>query len=315
MDAIASVKRESFPMTSVKEWLELRTKDITSTEIAALFGLSPYLTPFELWHRKKAGEVVQIEPNERMKWGTRLQDSIAAGIAEDQKWNVLKRDNYERLPEQRLGSSFDFTIVGGVSGDGLLEIKNVDPRVVRDEWVIEGDDVEAPPHVEMQVQHQLLVSGLQYAYIGALVGGNHAVLIRREPIRNILESIIAKTEEFWESIDANKAPKPDFSKDSEFIAKLYQSVRPGSVIDVSGDTQIAALAEAYGEEGAAMKEHDAKRKEIKAKLLMKIGDAEKAKGNGFTISASAIKETDVKAFTRAAYRDFRVTFKMGKKED
>lgn len=315
MNTLTAIKRETFPMTSVEDWLKLRAKDVTSTEVSALFGLSPYVTPFELWHRKKSAEVVEIQPNERMKWGTRLQDSIAAGIAEDQKWNVLKRDSYERLPDQRLGASFDFTIIGGVAGDGLLEIKNVDPLVVRDEWVIEGDDVEAPPHVEMQVQHQLLVSGLQYAYIGALVGGNHAVLIRREPIPSIIESIIAKTEEFWESIAAGREPKPDFSRDSDFITKLYKNVRPGSVVDVSADPQIAALAEAYGEAGAAIKEQEAIRKGIKAKLLMKIGDSEKAKGTGFTISASTVAPAPVAAYTRASYRDFRVSFKTGKKED
>jgi len=307
------VKRERIPTSSQEEWLKLRTRDITSTESAALFGLSPYVTPFELWHRKKSGQVLEIEPNERMKWGTRLQDSIAAGIAEDQKWTVQKRTTYERLPEWRIGSSFDFTIVGGPDGEGLLEIKNVDPLSLRDEWIVEDEEVEAPPHIEMQVQHQLLVSGLPYAYIGALVGGNRAVLIRREPAPSVIQSIVTRAEDFWKSIDAGREPKPNFSRDAAFITKLYQEVKPGRVVNVEGDAEICSMAEEYKQHRGAEAAAKAACDEIKARIFMKIGDAEKAIGKGFSISAGSVKATRVEAFDRAAFRMFRVNF--SKKKD
>ena len=303
---------EIFKTTSTEEWQRLRSRDITSTESAALFGLSPYVTPFELWHRKRAGEIVELEPNERMKWGTRLQDPIAAGIAEDQGWKIQRRAQYERLPDRRLGASFDFTITGGDGGDGLLEIKNVDPLILRDEWVVDDDEIEAPPHIEMQVQHQLLVSGLPYAYIGALVGGNRTFLIRREPAPGIHESILAKAADFWKSVDAGAAPKPDFARDADFIAKLYRTVKPGRVIDVAGDEEIDDLVGNYRQCREAIEEHEAHKKEIKARLLTKIGDAEKALGKGFSISAGAVKSTRVEAYDRAGYRDFRVTVKKSK---
>lgn len=311
MTTAAALKRESIQTTSPEEWLRLRTKDITSTESAALFGLSPYLTPFELWHRKKSSEVVQAEPNDRIKWGNRLQDSIAAGLAEDQKWSVKRRSEYERLPEMRLGASFDFTILGGKEGDGLLEIKNVDSLVLRDEWIIQDDEVEAPPHIEMQVQHQLLVSGLAYAYIGALVGGNRTVLIRREPAPAVIQSIVTRAEDFWKSVDAGKAPKPDFSKDSAFIAKLYQAVRPGSVINVADDAEIAQLVAAHKDYTTARDEAEAGRDEVKARILMKIGNAEKAIGKDFSISAGAVKGCHMD-YDRAGYRMFRVNSKKAK---
>lgn len=302
-------KRESIDTTSREDWLKLRTKDITSTEIAALFSLSPYLTPFELWHRKKAGDVMEFTPNERMKWGTRLQDAIAAGLAEDRGWKVQKREQYERIPEKRLGASYDFTIVEGAEGTGLLEIKNVDPQVIRNEWIVDGDDVEAPPHIEMQVQHQLLVSGLPYAYIGALVGGNRGVLIRREPASKILESIIERTEEFWRSVDANEPPKPDFTKDAEFLRSLYQSVNPGKIADLAEDNEFTILAKEYTAAVALEKETEGRKKAIQAQILAKIGDAERAKGNGFNVSAGTVKATTVPSFERDAYRGFRLTWK------
>jgi putative phage-type endonuclease len=309
MTTATALKRESHDTQSEREWLQLRTKDITSTEAAALFGLSPYVTPFELWHRKKAGNIVELEPNERMKWGTRLQDSIALGIAEDQAWKVKRRLQYERLPDLRLGSSFDFTILGGDAGDGLLEIKNVDPLALRDEWIVDGEEVEAPPHIEMQVQHQLLVSGLPYAYIGALVGGNRAVLIRREPAPSVIQSIVTRAEDFWKSLQNGQEPKPNFSRDSAFIAKLYQQVKPGRVVNLEADAELAELASAYKMHGAARDEAEKAREEVKARILMKIGDAEKALGKDFSISAGTVKATRVEAFERAAYRGVRVNFK------
>lgn len=307
-----TIVRESFNTPTTEEWLKLRSKDITSTDAAALFGLSPYITPFELWHRKKKGDVVEIEPNERMKWGTRLQDSIALGIAEDQKWEVQRRPGYERLPELRVGASFDFTILAGDGGNGLLEIKNVDPLALRDGWLVEDEEVEAPPHIEMQVQHQLLVSGLPYAYIGALIGGNRTVVIRREPAPEIIQSIVTRAEDFWASIDANKAPKPDFSKDSKFIAKLYRDVRQGKVTNVEKDAEITSMIEAYRKHKTAIEEAESAREEIKARILTKLGDTEKAVGKGFSISMGSVKESRVEAYDRAGFRMFRVNVSKSK---
>jgi putative phage-type endonuclease len=306
------LKREVIKTKTEQDWLEARTRDITSTESAALFGLSPYITPFELWHRKKAGQVVQMEPSERMKWGTRLQDSIAEGIAEDQKWKVARRSTYERLPEFRIGASFDFTILGMPEGEGLLEIKNVDPMTIRDDWIVEGDELEAPPHIEMQVQHQLLVTGLPFAFIGALVGGNRTVLIRREPAPTVINAMLTKIQDFWKTIEANEAPRPNFSKDAAFVTKLNQAVKSGTVLDVAGNEEIEMLAAQYAQCRRVITEHEAERDEIKARLLEKIGDAEKVKGRNFTINAGAVKSSKVEAHERPGYRGFRLNFHESK---
>ncbi|MCK5561232.1 MAG: YqaJ viral recombinase family protein, partial [Thermoplasmata archaeon] len=160
--------RQIINPSNEKEWLELRTQDITSTEIGALFGISPYVTEYELWHRKKNQTIVDFEENERMKWGTLLQDSIAAGIAEEQGWQIRRMDEYIRGSELRLGSSFDFSIEPDEANKdkALLEIKNVDSLIFKQQWLKneETGKLEAPLHIEIQVQHQLLVSGRQYAY-------------------------------------------------------------------------------------------------------------------------------------------------------
>lgn len=292
--------REKHVPESKQDWLNLRAGDITSTEIAALFGISPYMTKFELWHRKRARQVVELDENDRMKWGTRLQDAIAAGIAADTHWTVKRKDEYMRIPELRIGSSFDFE-----GHSFLLEIKNVDGLVYRNQW--END--EAPPHIELQVQHQMLVSGHDRAYIGALVGGNAVTLIARDRDDTIFDAIKFQARMFWESIDAGTPPEPDFERDAEFISQLYKQSSPGKVLDAGADLVVQNLATQYRDLGEQIKQLESSRKGVRAQILTHIGDAEKAVSDQFTISARTVAATQVEAFERKAYRDLRITWK------
>lgn len=307
-----------------EEWHNLRAQDITSTDAAALFGISPYLTPFELWHRKKQAAVVEFEPSERMKWGTRLQAAIAKGIGDDNEWLVREMPEYIRHVKLAMGSSFDFQIHGfhqyGFDEEerkrrtaefkpAILEIKNVDSLAFKDGWLVDGDDVEAPAHIELQVQHQLAVSGLKLAYIGALIGGNRVVLIKRERDESVIDSLKLRIAAFWDSIDRNIEPKPDFERDAAFIAKLYRYAEPNKVITATMAMESLALKYKAFKNAAKISENEADA--AKAELLTLIGNAEKVQGDGFTISAGVIGPTHVE-YERKGYRDFRVFTKKAK---
>ncbi len=319
--------RQIITPSNKEEWLELRSQDITSTEIGALFGLSPYVTEYELWHRKKNQQVVTIEENERMKWGNMLQDVIAAGIAEEQGWTVRRMDEYIRGSDLRIGSSFDFSIEGQVKDigkngkettlnfePGLLEIKNVDGLQFKKGWIKNDDtgELEAPLHIELQVQHQLLVSGREYAYIGALVGGNNLVLLKRKRNQSVLQSIKEKAKKFWDSIEANTPPDPNFQTDAAFVSSLYGFSEPGKFMDLAGNAEVKAMAERYKELGDAASAGDKERKAIKAQLLTIIGDSEKAAGELFKISAKTLEPKYIEAYTKKGYRDFRINWSKKK---
>lgn len=297
-------------------WLAERTQDLTSTDIAALFGCSPYKTHFELWHEKAAGTRNEIATNERMIWGTRLEATIAEGVAEDHGWTVRPMKQYMRLPVLRIGSSFDFSIdsgsgpVAAMTGPGILEVKNVDSRVFRDGWIVEDDYIEAPPHIEMQVQHQLLVTGRAWAAIAALVGGNDLRMVYRLADPEIHQAILAKAAAFWASIDAGAEPAPDFTRDLETIARLYAHAEPGKVVQTD-DARLVDLAAAYTEAAAAEKAATERQEAAKAEMLTLIGDAEKIVMPGFSISAGVVGPTHVE-YDRKGYRNFRVYQKKGK---
>lgn len=315
------MRQEIIIPTDENHWKELRSKDVTSTESAALFGCSPYLTKFELWWRKKNSLIVGIEENVRMKWGNRLQDAIANGVAEDNGWQIRPMKEYISIPELRMGASFDYAIEGGVESEtkegeaylqrGILEVKNVDSLVFKDGWIVSGDEVEAPPHIEIQVQQQLAVSGREFAYIAALIGGNKVVLVRRDPQPKIIEAIKSKVAEFWDSIEANREPAPDFNLDSEFITKLCSYASPGKVLDITGDETALKNAQRYRGLGEEIKARESERDAIKAEFLRRIQDSEKVIGGLFTISAGIVGPAHVE-YDRAGYRSFKISWRKQK---
>lgn len=309
------------PYTTESAWMQARQQDVTSTESAALFGMSPYTTHFELWHRKHSNTAPEFKTNERMKWGNRLEAAIAHGIAEEQGWRVAPLKDYMRDPDLRAGSSFDFMITS--LGEPVhLEIKNVDYLAFRDGW-IEHDDgtIEAPEHIEMQVQHQMMVSGFKRAYIGAFIGGNRGVVIERERDEGVIAAIRSRIAAFWRTVDAHQEPSPVMPGDAEAVIRLNQYAQPGKILDAGSDANITALVEKYKQAANAEKLAAEDKDTAKAQLFGAIGDAEKVLLDGWTISASMQAETPPTVITaemigttyggRKGFRNLRINPKKG----
>jgi predicted phage-related endonuclease len=310
------------------DWRAIRARDVTSTETAMLYGMSPYGTSFELWHRKKDGAIVEIVENERMAWGKRLQDAIAIGICADHGVTAKPLDLvYQRIEASRMGSSFDYEIVsidlpesgrvpGGLIemfelwGPGLLEIKNVDGLVFKQQWVGDDKRITPPDHIEVQLQHQLHVRDRAWGAIGVLVGGNSPRIVIRERDKVVGDLMEQRIGEFWRSIAEGKAPEPVFPGDAEFVSALYGFSEPGKVYDGRGNAALAAACEAYRTAAEREKRAKEEKESAKAQALMIIGDAEKALLDGFSISAGMVAEAPV-SYIRKPYRNWRVTPKKG----
>jgi len=238
---------KSIPITDEQSWLENRLLDITSTEVSALYDLSPYQTEFELYHQKKEKHVVRIEENERMTWGKRLEDSIAHGAAETMGWNISKFDVYMSNPKTRMGSSFDYKINKSnkfdppEDGVGILEIKNVDGVAYRKNWKDDGNgNIEAPEHIELQIQHQMEVADINWCALVALVGGNTQKIIFRKRDRAIGEDLTKKVAAFWEKVKAGTPPDIDYLIDADYIIKtLHNQADAGVILNLTLPDEIS----------------------------------------------------------------------------
>lgn len=149
------------------------------------------------------------------------------------------------------------------------------------------------------------------AYIGALVGGNSVTLLKREIDPEIVSAIKLKLEKFWLTVDQNNPPPPVFPQDAEFISKLYQKVDTGKDIeDYSYD--LASLIDKYKIATAKEKLASEEKDTLKAKILIQIRDAEKVRGEDFTITAGTTASCQMN-YLRKEFRSFRVHYKKDKK--
>ena len=303
--------------TTEAEWLDLKLDDVTSTEVGALFGLSPYLTEFELFHYKSTRTSSDFDETDRMKWGKRLEAVIAEGIAEDLGFTVRPLKEYMRHSTVKgMGSSFDYAILGHQDGPGLMEVKNVDSLVYRREW----SEDEAPAHIETQVQHQMEVADVNWCMIAVFCGGNRPYVIRRERDREVGKVLCQRVDKFWKDVKAGLAPTPDFIKDAEFIISLHQSA---GVMQLEADEAVASMLAEYAHLTAEAKSYSELKEAKKAEILLTIGDEyNKVKAGPYTLSCGMVKDTLPTLITpdmvgqtyggRKGYRGFKLTEKKEK---
>lgn len=194
------MERVVIPYTTEEAWLANRVHDLTSSDIPCLFDVG-YNSYEKLFEAKLHEKEIKVDSNERMEWGVALQDSIANEFSRRNNWNIIKKTEYIRIPELRIGSSFDFEIRG--EKNYLLEIKNVSIESYKG-W-IKGFEIQMSPYIELQVQHQMLVSGINQCIVGALIGGCEGKLIKRTANKKIQEAILAKAAAFWKAIDEAKS--------------------------------------------------------------------------------------------------------------
>ena len=268
-------------------WLLLRSQNVNSTESAALFGLSPYQTELELFHRKRNAEVLSIADNFRMRAGRYLEGSIAQLAANELDCTVKPYKVYARDADARMGSSFDYEILTGHYAGWLMEIKNVDRLVYRDAW----QDNEAPEHIEVQCQHQLEMTERPGIIIAALVGGNELKFIERKRNEKMGAGIRQRIQRFWLDVEANNEPLANFERDAEFIISLHQSA--GDAVYVADETDhVSMLLHDYHRLKREASDLDALAKAKKAEILDAVGDEfKKIVTAGLTVTCGMTKDT------------------------
>lgn len=299
---------KTVPVRDGPHWRELRAAHLGASEVAALFDLHPQLTKFELWNIK-AGKIAaeDISESERVFWGTVLEPAVATGIAKLKGWNIRKVRRYIiHSSVTGMGASLDYEIAAHDKGRGALEIKTVD-RLQFMGW----PDGEPPMGYELQLQHQLAVTGWAWGALGVLVGGNDLRIFARDRHEGTIRKLETAVAEFWKSIEEKAAPKPDFLKDADAIARLYAAVTDGKAIDMTHDNRAMELCRVYREAADEEKSAKEKKESAKAELLTKIKDATKAVCGDYMISAKEVAGAMI-SYERKPYRSFRINERQAK---
>jgi predicted phage-related endonuclease len=322
------MKRITHEFTTETAWLALRRQNINSTEIAALFGLSPRRTALEL-ALTKAGKVDEkYVDNERTAWGKRLQSAISDGVSFDYGVAVMPLTDYVELEGLRIASSFDCSVynttiaaapVGGVGielndlqrfaaerGAGILEIKNLDGRVFSQDLIMVDNQLEAAPHIELQLQHQMLVKGATWGAIAVLINGNDLRILIRPYDSEVGAMILDRCAKFWANLAAGKYPPADLPADAEVLKKLYNYGEPGSFYDGTGNELLAKACAEYNAASGKMKEYEDLKRVAYAEVLQIMQDHEKGVAAGWKISTWMVEPWSGHV-EKDGYRAMRIT--------
>jgi len=264
-------------------WHKLREQSIGASEVAALFGLSPFMTRFELWAKKSGKVVAKTADSPRMFWGRKLERVIAEGIAEQEGWTLSEPEGYYTNDNCKgMGATPDFFVsMPTREGLGCLEIKNIDYQQFRRDW-----QPEPPFQYLLQLQAQLACTGQKWGVIGAFVGGNSFELYPYERHEPTIAKIEQAVKEFWQSVHDGVEPPID-GDDYDIIKDLHQ-IKAGNLADLTGDNQLPELCAGLMKAKEELKKAEAEEKRLKAEIINKLGDAEAAKATGFFIKYNQI---------------------------
>lgn len=244
---------------------EFRASVIGASEVAALFDKSPWLTEFELWHRKKGIiDTPEFATDERQQAGVRMEAAIVDWACD--KWGYTKTKTPQRVQIGHLGGHPDQIAHCPERGPGVLEVKTVDRLMFRD-W---GD--EPPLHYQLQAVTYAGLTGLKWADLIVLVGGNQLERFQIEARPKLFETICAKVEAFWASIEEGRAPLPDFNRDRSAIAEVCRDLSIED-IDLSADNLAPAACREYLAAHQAEKEASARKEAAQAEIMFKLSQA------------------------------------------
>ena len=158
------------PTASEQEWLEARCQGVTASEIAVVMGLSPWSSPYALYHRK-LGNLPEQDDSAAMALGRYLEQYVGDRFAERFPHLVPgNRDkrylfSHPKRPWQLATPDALIREIGcGLDPVAVLECKT---DASYDGWGDDGSD-EIPVHYRAQVLWQMDVLGVTAGYAACL---------------------------------------------------------------------------------------------------------------------------------------------------
>lgn len=255
-------------------WLDARQRGVGGSDAAVVLGLSPYKQAVELW-AERTGVIERhdaSEGNERVKWGNRLEPVVANAYEEENEATVATLHDLGRYTICRhpawpfMFATLDRVIETRDGELGLLEIKTTNERHA-DEW-----EDEPPLLYQVQVQHQLAVTGLHWGVLACLIGGQKLVtkrVERNEDFISVLQTDLAK---FWRCVETKTSPDMTQVPPLKVLQRMFPKEQPGTIVELP--PRFDDLGAAIAEQKAAEKLAKERIKELEAEFAAALRDNE-----------------------------------------
>ncbi len=248
-------------------WLALRRQGIGSSDAAAIAGLNPYRSPMGVY-LDKVGEMPEQEPNERMYWGTVLEDVVAKEFALRSGLKVRRRNAVlQSAIHPFMLANLDRECYGGPDGVGIVECKTTSA------WNANAwDDAAVPDMYAIQVHHQLAVTGYAFGWVAVLIGGNDFRMKRIDRDPEIIAYLIRIEADFWRLVESRTPPDVDGTEASaQAIRLMYpraQRIQAALPLELRDDIASYRLAK------AEVKEWEQRADLAAQRIQAALGDAE-----------------------------------------
>lgn len=249
-------------------WKSVRAKHIGASEISALFGLSPWLTRWQLY-MLKTGRLPDVFESTSMTQGKHFEPAIAAYAQEKFGINLRKVKRYlTRDTVPGMGASLDYEEYGS----GALIPTEIKWSLYGDGWEYESDELTAiPDYYFMQCQHQMACADAQTSQLIAFTGGDlkRMIIPRDERLISAIEDAVRQ---FWDDVANNREPPVDFSVDADSVARLAHVSKLRTLTIPTTDPD-AGLFEVWQAAQAEAKRYDTVASEARARILKRVIDA------------------------------------------
>ncbi|MDD7147096.1 MAG: YqaJ viral recombinase family protein [Lachnospiraceae bacterium] len=263
---------------SNEEWLKWRKKGLGGSDIAAILGISKWSSAIDIWLQKTNQKFDETIENEAMTWGKILEPVIREQFKQRTGKKVVEVHSILQNEEYR----FMLADLDGLTEDengapAILEIKCVS-EYKRSEW----DNDQIPYYYMTQVMHYLAVTGLDTAYVVALVGCNSMIIREVKADQEMIAMLVACEKNFWDKVVNCVRPEADASDAcKELLDSLY---RGGVSEQIVLPEEAIEFVDLYLEASADEDSAKAKKQLASNRLKEIMGDYNSATCLGHTVS-------------------------------
>ncbi len=274
------------------DWLHARKAGIGSSDAAAAVGLNPYKSQLELWMEKtgRDANLPKTDPDDDqspMYWGTLLEMFVASHYTKKTGNKVRRINAVLQHPEYSwMLANLDREVTGSDEVQ-ILECKTAGMNGAK----LWRDGV--PEYVQLQVQHQLAVTGKAAADVAVLVCGNEFRTYRIERDDALIARLIQLEAEFWQYVETDTAPPADGSDSADTALRALYPQDCGSVLNLSDDVGMGAIFADLVSVRASITSQNALESKLKQSIQQRMGDASKAVFEGGEVTWRRSKDSVV----------------------
>ena len=287
--ALKLVKTKDLPRD---DWLTVRKQGIGSSDAATACGLNPYKSQLELWLEKtgRDGNLPKSDPHDEespLYWGNILEPIVAAHYTKRTGHRVRRINAVLQHPDPSLPwmlANIDREVTGSNEVQ-ILECKTAGINGAR----LWKDGV--PEYVQLQVMHQLAVTGKHAADVAVLLGGQHLEVHRINRDEQLISRLIELERHFWHYVETDTPPPADGSASADLALRCLYPEDDGQSVDFSLERNLSATFADWLSVRQTIAEQEKLEAQLKQTLQQAMGSATRATFETGSVSWKKAKDS------------------------